>query len=197
MGASSSEDQPFFRKSPNPLQAQGGTCCSSPWRAHCTLCAIYASLQVHNHLVLVLHHSALKWVPEQCSPRTRANPSRQPLLGRCEKRKKKAPTQRSRRHTLQFALAGSLRAVCNLRLFLRALQALARSVALPSLCGMGGLRGWGSWRAPEFWAGKSCTFRKSRKDFQNKHVHPPPTTSPERNRFASEFYAISKNGCLC
>jgi hypothetical protein len=48
---------------------------------------------------------------------------------------------------------------------LRALQALARSVALPSLCGMGGLRGWGSWRAPEFWAGKSCTFRKSRKDF--------------------------------
>ena len=114
-----------------------------------------------------------------------------------KKKKKKAPTQCSRRHTLQFALAGSLRAVCNLRLFLRALQALARSVALPSLCGMGGLRGWGSWRAPEFWAGKSCTFRKSRKDFQNKHVHPPPTTSPERNRFASEFYAISKNGCLC
>jgi hypothetical protein len=127
---------------------------------------------------------------------TRANPSRQPLLGRCRERKK-APTQCSRRHTLQFALAGSLHAVCNLRLFLRALQALARSVALPSLCGMGGLRGWGSWRAPEFWAGKSCTFRKSRKDFQNKHVHPPPTTSPERNRFASEFYAISRKRCLC
>ncbi len=75
-------------------------------------------MQVHNHLVLVLHHSALKWVPEQCSPRTRANPSRQPLLGRCKKKKKKkkAPTQCSRRHTLQFALAGSLHAVCNLRL---------------------------------------------------------------------------------
>ena len=78
-----------------------------------------------------------------------------------KRKKEKAPTQCSRRHTLQFALAGSLHAVCNLRLFLRALKTLARSVALPSLCGMGGLRGWGSWRAPEFWAGKSCTFRKS------------------------------------
>jgi hypothetical protein len=113
------------------------------------------------------------------------------------RKRKKAPTQCSRRHTLQFALAGSLHAVCNLRLFLRDLQALARSVALPSLCGMGGLRGGGSWRAPEFWAGKSCTFRKSRKDFQNKHVHPPSTTSLERNRFVSIFRAISKNGCLC
>ena len=124
-------------------------------------------------------------------------PVKAATVGPLQEKEKKAPTQCSRRHTLQFALAGSLRAVCNLRLFLRALQALARSVALPSSCGMGGLWGWGSWRAPEFWAGKSCTFRKSRKDFQNKHVHPPPTTSPERNRFASEFYAISKNGCLC
>jgi hypothetical protein len=98
---------------------------------------------------------------------------------------------------LQFALAGSLHAVCNLRLFLRALQALARSVALPSLCGMGGLRGWGSWRAPEFWAGKSCTFRKSRKDFQNKHVHPPPTTSPVRKNWTVDFHAISRKRCLC
>ena len=59
LGASSSADQPFFfkKKSPNPPQAQGRTCCSSPWRAHCTLCAIYASLQVLNHLVLVLYHS--------------------------------------------------------------------------------------------------------------------------------------------
>ena len=114
-----------------------------------------------------------------------------------KKKKKKAPTQCSRRHTLQFALAGSLRAVCNLRLFLRALQALARSVALPSSCGMGGLWGWGSWRAPEFWAGKSCTFRKSRKDFQNKHVHPPPTTSPVRKNWTVDFHAISRKRCLC
>jgi len=61
--------------------------------------------------------------------------------------------------------------------------------------------GWfargGSWRAPEFWAGKSCTFRKSRQDFQNKHVHPPPTTSPERNRFVSIFRAISRKRSLC
>ena len=48
------QTSPFLKKP----QAQGGTCCSSPWRAHCTLCAIYANLQVHNHLVLVLHHSA-------------------------------------------------------------------------------------------------------------------------------------------
>ena len=56
----------FFEKAPTlhkhlgppPQQAQGRTCCSSPWRAHCTLCAIYDSLQVHNPLVLVLYHSA-------------------------------------------------------------------------------------------------------------------------------------------
>ncbi len=50
---------------------------------------------------------------------TRANPSRQPQLGRAvakKKKRKKNPTQRSRRHTLQFALAGSLHAVCNLHL---------------------------------------------------------------------------------
>ena len=112
------------------------------------------------------------------------------------RKRKKAPTQCSRRHTLQFALAGSLHAVCNLRLFLRALQALVRSVALPSLCGKGGLRGGEVGVPHSFGREKTAAFRKSRKDFQNKHVHPPPTTSPERNRFASEFYAISKNGCL-
>jgi hypothetical protein len=198
VGASSSEDQPFFRKSPNPLQAQGGTCCSSPWRAHCTLCAICASLQVHNHLVLVLHHSALKWVPEQCSPRTRANPSRQQLLGRCKKEEKEKSPNSMQSQAHAAVRPGGLTARCvQSVLDLQALQALARSVALPSLCGMGGLRGWGSWRAPEFWAGKSCTFRKSRKDFQNKHVHPPPTTSPVRKNWTVDFHAISRKRCLC
>jgi hypothetical protein len=95
LGASCSADKALFLKKP---QAQGGTCCSSPWRAHCTLCAIHASLQVHNPLVLVLHHSAFKWVPEQCSPRTRANPSRQPLLGRCKKKTKSPNPMQSQAH---------------------------------------------------------------------------------------------------
>jgi hypothetical protein len=93
---------------------------------------------------------------------------------------------------------GGLTARCvQSALDLRALQAQARSAALPSSCGKGGLRGWGSWRASTFWAGKSCTFRKSRQDFQNKHVHPPPTTSPVRKNWTVDFHAISRNGCLC
>ena len=108
---------------------------------------------------------------------TRANPSRQPLLGRCKKRKKKVPTQCSRRHTLQFALAGSLHAVCNLRLFLRALQALVRSVALPSLCGKGGLRGGEVGVPHSFGREKDALFESQGKIFRTSmctHLPPPP-----------------------
>ena len=118
-------------------------------------------------------------MPEQCSPRTRANPLRQPQLGRAvaKNERKKAPTQCSRRHTLQFALAGSLRAVCNLRLFLRALQALARSVALPSLCGMGGLRGGEVGVPRSFGREKAALFESLGKIFRTSmctHLPPPP-----------------------
>ena len=118
-------------------------------------------------------------MPEQCSPRTRANPLRQPQLGWAvaKRERKQAPTQCSRRHTLQFALAGSLHAVCNLRLFLRALQALARSVALPSLCGMGGLRGGEVGVPRSFGREKAALFESLGKIFRTSmctHLPPPP-----------------------
>ena len=124
-------------------------------------------------------------------------PVKAATVGPLRKKKEKSPNPtQSQAHAA--VRPGGLTARCvQSVLDLQALQALARSVALPSLCGMGGLRGWGSWRAPEFWAGKSCTFRKSRKDFQNKHVHPPSTTSPVRKNWTVDFHAISRKRCLC
>jgi hypothetical protein len=93
---------------------------------------------------------------------------------------------------------GGLTARCvQSALDLRALKTLARSVALPSLCGKGGLRGGEVGVPHSFGREKAALFESQGKIFRNKHVHPPPTTSPERNRFVSIFRAISRKCCLC
>ncbi len=119
-------------------------------------------------------------MPEQCSPRTRANPLRQPQLGRAvakKKKKKSANPMQSQTHAA--VRPGGLTARCvQSALNLRALKTLARSVALPSLCGKGGLRGGGEVGVPQsFGREKAALFESQGKIFRTSmctHLPPPP-----------------------
>ena len=118
-------------------------------------------------------------MPEQCSPRTRANPLRQPQLGWAvaKKRKKTNPNpMQSQAHAA--VRPGGLTARCmQSALDLRALQALARSVALPSSCGKGGLRGGEVGVPQSFGREKAALFESLGKIFRTSmctHLPPPP-----------------------